>query len=401
MTVGIYGWFDRENDQCLYIGQSSNIESRKLSHKKLLKDGKHPRQDFAEYYKNKENKDDIYLEILEVTENDLDIKNGAEIKWFNLLKPLFYGMEPDKNYYCFTPTEEARKLSAKTLSKSREKDSYLCIQCNINNTFRKDGICISCKDKNNQDIIEKKRKYNLDNNVKYEDIDIIEMYIAKEMSYREISLVTGISYTQVGKIIKRNFIVPRGHGAQSKSRFNGLKEKTIKICLYCGKEFSAQHKRKFCSRECTDKCKQEEGYKQREKSKTTNSYALIPESVKNNYRRHLDTETIRRSLPIHGKYHYGKDLYDYHCPICKIDFPDINHEDSQWKTQEYIANCLGITKNQLGGFLLRKGYKNDKGKVTALARKPSDLYAILEKKNVYNSALWDINKVTKLYNSGN
>lgn len=53
------------------------------------------------------------------------------------------------------------------------------------------------------------------------------------------------------------------------------------------------------------------------------------------------------------------------------------------------------------GSSLRKGYKNDKGKVTAIARKPSDLYAILEKKNVYNLALWDINKVTKLYNSGN
>ena len=58
-------------------------------------------------------------------------------------------------------------------------------------------------------------------------------------------------------------------------------------------------------------------------------------------------ETIRRSLPIHGKYHYGKDLYDYHCPICKIDFPDINHKDNQWKKQKYISDYLGITKKSI------------------------------------------------------
>ena len=80
MTVGIYGWFDKETGQCLYVGQSSNIEKRKKSHLKSLKSRKHSRKDFSEYYHQKDNKEDIYLKILEETKNDLKIKNAAEIK---------------------------------------------------------------------------------------------------------------------------------------------------------------------------------------------------------------------------------------------------------------------------------------------------------------------------------
>lgn len=109
---------------------------------------------------------------------------------------------------------------------------------------------------------------------------------------------------------------------------------------------------------------------------------------------------MRKSLPTHGKYHYGKDLYDYHCPMCRIDFP-INTNDEQWKSQEYIADILGITKNQLGSFLLRNGYKTERGNITQKARKTSDLYCIFKKKNTISSALWDINKISSLYQTIN
>ena len=92
-------------------------------------------------------------------------------------------------------------------------------------------------------------------------------------------------------------------------------------------------------------------------------------------------------------------MYDYKCILCQYDNP-VDKEDEKWKSQEYIADSLGITKNQLGGLLLRNGLKTVRGDVTALSRKTSDLFCILPT-NSLKDALWDIDKVTKLYNSGN
>lgn len=405
MTVGIYGWFDRENDQCLYIGQSCNIESRKSSHLKKLRNGKHARKDFAEYYQNKENKDDIYLEILEVTEDNLDIKNAAEIKWFNLLKPLFYGMEPDETYYCFTPTKESRKNSSETVKNTNNKSSKPCIECTKNLTYRRDGICISCKEKENDKIIKEKRKYNKENNITFSDLEIIEMYIGKDMSYREISLETGLSSTTVGKIIKRNYIKPKGHGYISKQRETGFRKRTNKICLYCNKEFFNSRERQYCSRKCADNMKREDGEKHKKennlvkKDGTAIRYGEIPRDVKKRYYDNFTKEELVGPLSSHGRYHYGKDMYDYKCILCQYDNP-VNKENEKWKSQEYIADSLGITKNQLGGLLLRNGLKTVIGDVTALSRKTSNLFCILPTTSL-KDALWDINKVTKLYNSGN
>lgn len=401
MTVGIYGWFDKETGQCLYVGQSSNIEQRKCSHLKLLRNKKHSRKEFSEYYHQKDNKNDIYLKILEETENDLEIKNSAEIKWFLELQPLFYGMEPDETYYCFTATEETKNFISKNIQNFNKDVSHVCIVCNVNITFRQNGICVECKEKRNKKIIEEKRKQNLEKRIDISDEDIIEMYVNKKMSYREIAKEIGISYVTVGKIIKRNNVSPRGNGSISQSRKEGFRKKKIITCLHCGKEFSKGRSiQKFCSRKCTNDAKKKEGLKQRKKSGTVERSGLIPSNIKNNYRIYLDDETMRRSLPAHGKYHYGKELYDYHCPMCRIDFP-VNAEDEQWKSQEYIADTLGITKNQLGGFLLRNGYKTERGELTQKARRPSDLYCILKKKNTLSSALWDINKVISLYQTVN
>lgn len=401
MTVGIYGWFDKETGQCLYVGQSSNIEKRKKSHLKSLKSRKHSRKDFSEYYHQKDNKEDIYLKILEETKNDLKIKNAAEIKWFIELKPLFYGMKPDESYYCFTATEETKKLISKNIQNSNKEVSQVCTVCKTNLTFRQNGICIECKDKRNKEIIEEKKKQNLEKGIVISDEDVIKLYVNNKMSYREIAKEFGISCVTVRKIIKRNNITPRGNGSMSKTRREGIRKKRKDTCLYCGKEFhKGRNTRKFCSRECVDFAKKESGLKQRKISGTVDGDGLIPNTVKNNYRIYLDDETMRKSLPSHGKYHYGKDLYDYNCPMCRIDFP-INAEDEQWKSQEYIADILGISKNQLGSFFVRNGYKTERGNITQKARKTSDLYCILGKKNTISSALWDINKITSLYKTVN
>lgn len=96
MTIGIYGIFYL--DECLYIGQSSNVEKRLKIHKNRLNNGTHIRKEFShwfhEYVKNTDLLDFVLLEEC----NDSDYtKNLLEIKWFNFYKPKFFGREPSLN----------------------------------------------------------------------------------------------------------------------------------------------------------------------------------------------------------------------------------------------------------------------------------------------------------------
>lgn len=95
MSVGIYGIFNAETNECLYVGLSKNIKERWKSHIKLLRNKKHKRKDFVEWFHTHgAHKELLSFRILEECEYDEKILNLAEIKWFNELKPKFYGKKP-------------------------------------------------------------------------------------------------------------------------------------------------------------------------------------------------------------------------------------------------------------------------------------------------------------------
>lgn len=99
MTIGIYGIFDSETDECLYVGMSSvSVEDRFKAHLKNLRNRNHPRKDFVEWYhKNGVVPELIVFRVLEECENNIYTLNSLEIKWFNELKPKYFGKRPSLN----------------------------------------------------------------------------------------------------------------------------------------------------------------------------------------------------------------------------------------------------------------------------------------------------------------
>lgn len=93
--TGVYGIFDLDTDQCLYVGQSVDVKKRMRTHKGELVKGKHIRSDLQEWFDQEGNQ--AYFLILEECADTDDAKNSCEIKWFKLLRPLFYGLEPNMN----------------------------------------------------------------------------------------------------------------------------------------------------------------------------------------------------------------------------------------------------------------------------------------------------------------
>lgn len=50
-TIGIYGFFDKTTNECLYVGMSSiSVEKRKLQHLKLLRSNRHSCKGFNQWY---------------------------------------------------------------------------------------------------------------------------------------------------------------------------------------------------------------------------------------------------------------------------------------------------------------------------------------------------------------
>lgn len=98
MTVGIYGVFDSETNECLYVGLSTDIEGRWRNHISCLIRGKHKSQDFVTWFKDRKmNLNTLDFKILEECEDDDSVLNLLEHKWFNILSPKFAGKIPSEN----------------------------------------------------------------------------------------------------------------------------------------------------------------------------------------------------------------------------------------------------------------------------------------------------------------
>lgn len=139
---GVYGIFynvDKNDDlnnydnlECLYIGQSANINYRWKQHIKLLRNKKHKRKDFVDWF-HERNADFSLLNfiVLEECENNDEVKNACEIKWFSLLHPCFYGQVPSlKNKWEHSKT--TKELVSATARKNYEKSkNYLFLLSNV------------------------------------------------------------------------------------------------------------------------------------------------------------------------------------------------------------------------------------------------------------------------------
>ena len=167
----------------------------------------------------------------------------------------------------------------------------------------------------------------------------------------------------------------------------------------CNTEFSTEkNKQKFCSRKCVDDHKRDIARKNRENNPSHSKNKISSEKRKY-YREntHVSDEEFSKMMITHGRDHHNKDRYSYTCDLCQCDMK-VDKNDGSWFTQEEIAHELNISKRELGGFLLRKGLKNDKGKITSESLRTSNLYSInTSKSGSLSCQLWNREKIIKLY----
>lgn len=258
MTVGIYGIFDSETDECLYIGMSKNIEDRWKSHLKLLRSKKHSRKDFVEWYHSNGAIEKLLIfRILETCEYDAMILNALEIKWFNEMKPKYYGKKPSLNEKWEHSEETRKKISAAGTGKEpwNKKDrgtgkdpnrrSLLCVECNKDfETIKPLQKFCSRKCRAEYSIKEKANEYDYDY--------VYDLYWNQGLSRPELAEKLGVGRTTALKIMKR-LGIPRRTADEglktsikqkedySEELSKRLKSLPKKICQYCDKEFSAMN----------------------------------------------------------------------------------------------------------------------------------------------------------------
>lgn len=92
MVCGVYGIFGPE-EECLYVGMSKDIGNRWKGHLKQIKNGSHPRTELIEWCFHNGGVESLTFQVLELVEASEDL-GTVEIKWFENLKPKFYGQVP-------------------------------------------------------------------------------------------------------------------------------------------------------------------------------------------------------------------------------------------------------------------------------------------------------------------
>lgn len=199
MTIGIYGFFDKETEECLYVGLSKNIEERFKQHLKLLR-GKRHNEDFIQWWiNNNETPSAFEFKILEVCEKHL--LNKKEIYWFNELKPKFYGKSPSENEKWKHSVETKAKISESSqkqrLGKIRS-EGLICKNCKTRfypTKNRKRTFCaVSCRRENE--------------NRRFDKIALQSKY-ESGMSLKDIAKEYDCSYRTIHQFMVRNGIPRR------------------------------------------------------------------------------------------------------------------------------------------------------------------------------------------------
>lgn len=97
---GVYSLWSTQTDECLYVGETSDLSARWSQHKTKLRHHKHPAPGFSEWYDaqgpNKENS--IRFEILARVDGEQDRKR-LEAYWFDQFLPRFFGRVPILSMY--------------------------------------------------------------------------------------------------------------------------------------------------------------------------------------------------------------------------------------------------------------------------------------------------------------
>lgn len=250
MTCGVYGLFDAETDECLYVGLSKDIEERWKGHLKNLKNGKHIRTEFVDWFRAHDN-DPLSIKWIVLEECSKEGLNRNEIKWFNRLRPKFYGAKPG-----LTNHTDLSEITKQKISKSIQKYliksgkvakiyKFTCEQCHkeFESKVKKRIYCSSkCSNMNGGS----KRKILATPEI---EAHIKQLYNVEFKTMLEISKILGISDASVQHLMVEFGIERRKAGVTTKKRPPVSDEKRKKLseahsnkekieCEYCGDMFT-------------------------------------------------------------------------------------------------------------------------------------------------------------------
>lgn len=200
MTIGIYGIFSTIDNECLYVGQSRDIEVRWKQHITSLKNGHHKRKDFVEWFQNYD-ESCIKFSVLEECENNDEILNSCEIKWFHKLLPKFYGKLPSV-YEKWNHSDITKQKIREGRYKILEEQGY---------RMKRDIICKNCQKifhSKNKSPIFCSKTCRIDYDNKRFDVDIITEQYNSGLSLHKIAELYNCSYRTIHYfMVKHN--IPR------------------------------------------------------------------------------------------------------------------------------------------------------------------------------------------------
>lgn len=254
MTIGIYGIFDARDESCLYVGQSKTIEERWKAHLNLLRIGNH-RADFNAHFLSIEKDENLLVfRILEECENIDLVKNRAEIQWFNLLSPRFYGKFPTLNEK-WTHSEETRakisqgllnsaKVRSKVLLRKQKQEAKLCVFCGTSFNIDKRK---TCSDQCSSNLIAHNMTVIPD--ASYEKL--YQLWIIEDVSIDSLAITFNCSSTSAYRILGNQNLPTKKSEVNKLREALGIISPSIRQCLVCNGEVTSPNKRaKTCSSIC-------------------------------------------------------------------------------------------------------------------------------------------------------
>lgn len=209
---GVYGIFDAEKGECLYVGQSKDVYARWDGHLKGLRYNRH-RPDFTIWFwLHSSDESALDFRLLEYCKATDEALNRAETKWFYLLEPRFYGKKPSLKEK-WSHTDESRRNIVEGMLKSDRYKSVLpilpreCETCKkvFTPPNKRDGKFCSRECFANNKLIHKKAQA-------YLEIEAICYMYLDGLSLRKISKVVGVSHITVRNILIENSIELRTQG---------------------------------------------------------------------------------------------------------------------------------------------------------------------------------------------
>lgn len=197
--VGIYGLFDSATGECLYVGQSSDIEYRVKRHMWKLKSHTHL-DDFSSWFSSiGDDLSRVEYRVLDICEDDDAVKNSIELRRFNDLKPKFFGKVPS--------TKESWSMSEETKDKiSRSVSEYWSTKGPSLGRTRLSVVrrCEHCSDEFTSD--RDNPRYCSVACVQRSRASVIDIELAKDMYYggktlRDISIAVGVSHVTIRRYL--------------------------------------------------------------------------------------------------------------------------------------------------------------------------------------------------------